>query len=223
MSTPAHRPAVRVAVCGAGNVAGALMQILQKKADFLAKTNCPITVTKVLVRDTAKPRPFVLPEGAEFVTDFRTIVEDKEVELVVELIGGTTDAKEIVLRSLRAGKHVVTANKALLASCMAEIEAELLASGGACQFGYEAAVCGGIPIIQTLVHGLAGDDVVQLAGIMNGTTNFMLSAMESEGASYDEILRVAQEKGFAEADPTADVEGHDARAKLCILTRLATG
>lgn len=213
----------RVAICGAGTVGGAVLQILERKAAYLAQVGIKLVVTKVLVRDPTKKRDFELPEGAEYVTDWRTIVEDKELDIVLELMGGTGSAKEIVFGSLRAGKHVVTANKALIASSMLEIEELLLAGGGACKFGYEAAVCGGIPIIKTLLHGMAGDKVTQLAGIMNGTTNFMLSSMESAGASYDAILKEAQDKGFAEADPTADVEGYDARAKLCILTRLATG
>ena len=145
-------------------------------------------------------------------------------------MGGTTLAKDVVFRALRAGKDVVTANKALIADCLPEIEAvvaEANAAQGAgaprVQFGYEAAVCGGIPIIHTMNTDFVGDEVTRLRGIMNGCTNFMLTKMEAEGLSYADCLAEATALGYAEEDPTLDVGGFDARSKLAILVRLAFG
>ena len=145
-------------------------------------------------------------------------------------MGGTTLAKDVVLRALRAGKDVVTANKALIADCLPEIEAvvaEANAAQGAgaprVQFGYEAAVCGGIPIIHTMNTDFVGDEVTRLRGIMNGCTNFMLTKMEAEGLSYADCLAEATALGYAEEDPTLDVGGFDARSKLKILIKLAFG
>ena len=145
-------------------------------------------------------------------------------------MGGTTLAKDVVFRALRAGKDVVTANKALIADCLPEIEAvvaEANAAQGAgaprVQFGYEAAVCGGIPIIHTMNTAFVGDEVTRLRGIMNGCTNFMLTKMEAEGLSYADCLAEATALGYAEEDPTLDVGGFDARSKLAILVRLAFG
>jgi len=153
-----------------------------------------------------------------------------DIDLVVEVMGGTTIAKDVVFRALRAGKDVVTANKALIADCLPELEAvvaEANAAQGAgasrVQFGYEAAVCGGIPIIHTMNTDFVGDEVTRLRGIMNGCTNFMLTKMEAEGLSYADCLAEATALGYAEEDPTLDVGGFDARSKLAILVRLAFG
>ena len=161
------------------------------------------------------------------VTDVSEVLDDEAVELVVEVMGGTDLAKTVVTSALRSGKHVVTANKALIAAHLPELNA-LVATVNAgradkVRFGYEAAVCGGIPIIHALQRDLLGDSVTQLSGIINGCTNFMLSNMESGGKSYDEALAEASELGYAEADPTLDVGGFDARSKLSILMKLAYG
>lgn len=138
-------------------------------------------------------------------------------------MGGTSLAKTVVLESLKRGKSVVTANKALIAEHLDEIHAAVEQSAhDGIRFGYEAAVAGGIPIISTLQHCYAGDIITEVGGIINGTTNYMLGKME-EGADYDEVLKEAQDLGFAETDPTADVEGHDVRAKIAILCKLAFG
>ena len=205
----------RVALCGAGVVGSGVLSILSKKKDL------PFQVTKVLVRDLKKARGVSLPHGAEYVTNWRECVED--VDIVVELIGGTTLAKDIVYTALESGIDVVTANKALLASEMSGLE-KVLESKSSGSLAYEAAVGGGIPVIRGLQSSVTvADDVSSIAGILNGTTNFMLSKMASEGSSYDDVLKEAQDAGFAEADPTADVEGHDARAKIALLARLAMG
>ena len=171
-----------------------------------------------------------MPAGCEVTTDVNAVLDDPDVDIVVEVMGGTTLAKDVVFRALRAGKDVVTANKALIADCLPEIEAvvaEANAAQGAgaprVQFGYEAAVCGGIPIIHTMNTDFVGDEVTRLRGIMNGCTNFMLTKMEAEGLSYADCLAEATALGYAEEDPTLDVGGFDARSKLAILVRLAFG
>lgn len=207
--------AMRVAICGAGVVGGGVLSILSKLRGI------PFQVTKVLVRDVEKARGTPLPHGATYVTDWRECMED--TDLVVELIGGTTVAKDIVFTALESGIDVVTANKALIASEMTDLE-NVLAAESAGSFGYEAAVGGGIPVIRGLQNSItASDYVTSVSGILNGTTNYMLSKMSAEGSSYATVLKEAQDAGFAEADPTADVEGHDARAKIAILSRLALG
>lgn len=138
-------------------------------------------------------------------------------------MGGTSLARTVVLEALKRGKSVVTANKALIAEYLDEIHSAVEQSGNkGVMFGYEAAVAGGIPVISTLQHCYAGDIINEIGGIINGTTNYMLGKMEG-GANYDEVLKEAQDLGFAETDPTADVEGHDVRAKIAILAKLAFG
>ena len=205
---------MNVALCGAGVVGGGVLSIIS------SLPNTPFIVTKVLVRDIHKERDFLLPTSASYTTDWKECVQD--VDLVIELIGGTTLAKDIVFTALRNNIHVVTANKALIAAHMTELEEILATSTGS--LGYEASTGGGIPIIRSLQTSIiSSDKVTSVAGILNGTTNFMLSKMAAEGCSYNDCLKEAQALGFAEADPTADVEGHDARAKICVLARLALG
>jgi homoserine dehydrogenase len=183
----------------------------------------PCIITKVCVRDLQKPRTFRIDElNTMLCTNVHDIINDEEIDLVVEVMGGTTLAKTVVLESLKKGKSVVTANKALIAEHLDEIHDTVLQSGGKVTFSYEAAVCGGIPIIQALQGCFTGDIVNEVMGICNGTTNYMLGKME-EGAAYDSVLKEAQDLGYAEADPTADVEGHDVRAKIAILAKLAFG
>jgi homoserine dehydrogenase len=149
----------------------------------------------------------------------KTILDDKDVAVVVELMGGLSPAREYLEQAIASGRHVVTANKALLSSHGEALFSQALARGVDVHF--EGAVCGGIPIIRTLREALASDRVSSIHGIVNGTTNFILSAMADEGASYDDALKRAQELGFAEADPTLDVSGQDAAQKLCLLASLA--
>eukprot|EP00985_Skeletonema_marinoi_P014784 scaffold7528_cov132-Skeletonema_marinoi.AAC.1 len=186
------------------------------------------TITKICVRDANKPRDFQIDSSiTKVVTDVSSILNDDSIDLVVEVAGGTTFAKDAVFAALKGGKSVVTANKALIAEYLDEIvklvdEVNADKSKKAVKFGYEASVCGGIPIIHTLQSAYKGDIINEVSGICNGTTNFMLGKME-DGADYDDVLKEAQDLGFAEADPTADVAGHDVRAKIAILAKLAFG
>jgi homoserine dehydrogenase len=192
-----------------------------------SSSSSPI-ITKICVRDADKLRDFHIDSSiTRVVTDISSIINDDSIDLLVEVAGGTTFAKDAVFSALKKRKSVVTANKALIAEFLDDIIAlldELNADTNkkSVKFGYEASVCGGIPIIHTLQSAYKGDIINEICGICNGTTNFMLGKME-EGSDYDEVLREAQALGFAEADPTADVAGHDVRAKIAILAKLAFG
>mmetsp|Transcript_33532 Transcript_33532/g.51397 ORF Transcript_33532/g.51397 Transcript_33532/m.51397 type:complete len:479 (+) Transcript_33532:264-1700(+) len=217
-------PTIKLGIFGGGTVGGGIVDILaKKKANTIALTGKNIQVAKICVRDASKPRDFDIPEGCEIVTDYDSILTDENIDMVVEVMGGTTDAKDIVYKALEAGKDVVTANKALIAKHLPEIEDLLQKVDPAPEFRYEAAVCGGIPIIRSMQSDFVGDNVSKLSGIINGCTNFMLTAMDRDKQSYDEALAEASRLGYAEADPTLDVGGFDARSKLRILMRLAFG
>ncbi|CBJ26029.1 Homoserine dehydrogenase [Ectocarpus siliculosus] len=214
---------LRVGMFGGGTVGGGVYEICeQDKKAFFQGLGCDSEIIKVCVRDSKKPRDYKMDPKTEVVTDYAAILDDDSINCVVELMGGVTDAKDVVFEAIRRNKHVVTANKALVAAYLGEIQ-ELLKEHPGVTFGYEAAVCGGIPIIATLQNDYLGDKILKVCGIMNGTTNFMLSKMESEGADYGEVLKEAQDLGYAEADPTADVEGFDVQAKIALLTKLAFG
>jgi len=213
---------------GGGTVGGGIVKILSGKADFLQKSlGVEVRVKKIVVGSLDKERDFTVPAGCDLTTNTADVVDDPEIDIVVEVMGGTTLAKDVVTGALKAGKHVVTANKALIAQDLPELEALIHTINAGrdepVQFGYEAAVCGGIPIIHTLQRDLLGDDVTQLSGIINGCTNFMLSNMAGGGLSYQGALDQASELGYAEADPTLDVGGFDARSKLRIMMKLAFG
>lgn len=218
-----------IGIFGGGTVGGGIVDILSKKsAHFAQITGEPITVSKICVRDASKPRDFDIPSDCTVVTDYDDILNDDGIDMVVEVMGGTTDAKDVVFKALKGGKDVVTANKALIAAYLGDIE-ELLESVNGdgrerkVEFRYEAAVCGGIPVIRSLQSDFPGDDISRISGIINGCTNFMLTAMDQKGQSYDDALAEAGRLGYAEADPTLDVGGFDARSKLKILMRLAYG
>jgi len=201
---------------GGGVVGGGVVDML--------RNNPNIKFSKICVRDTSKKRDYDVPEGCTIIGDVNEILNDPAIDVVVEVMGGTGLAKEVTLKALHSGKSVVSANKALISKHMNEIEeaaAPTNPNGG--QFLYEASTCGGIPIINVFLRALAGDKIKNFAGIMNGTTNFILSKMEMEGAGYADTLKEAQDLGYAEADPAADVEGWDARSKLVILVRIAFG
>jgi homoserine dehydrogenase len=219
---------INVGIFGGGTVGGGIVEILGKKNEYFEKTTGnTLKVKKICVRDASKPRDFKLPEGCCVTTEYSDILEDDSIDIVVEVMGGTTSAKDVVYASLKSGKDVVTANKALIAACMPEIESLLEEVNNArednVEFRYEAAVCGGIPIIRSLQSDFVGDDIEMVSGIINGCTNFMLTAMDRDGQSYDEALSDASNLGYAEEDPTLDVGGFDARSKLKILMRLAYG
>jgi homoserine dehydrogenase len=210
-----------VAVIGCGTVGSGVVKILTEHAGRLEqRSGRSITLRRVVVRDPAKRREVSLP--AEIVgTDYTAALRDPSVHVVVELIGGTTTAKTVVLDALAAGKHVITANKALLADAGSEIFAAARAAERTVCF--EAAVAGGVPIIRALGESLAANQVTSIQAILNGTSNFILTAMADGGRSYADALAEAQRLGYAEADPTLDVDGSDAAHKLAVLAQIAFG
>jgi homoserine dehydrogenase len=211
-------PAVRVGVLGCGNVGAALVSMLLDDASGIeARSGVRLSLARVAVADPARRRPGV---PASLLTgDAKGLVEDPDVDVVVELIGGIEPAGTLVRNALGAGKPVVTANKELIAAEGALLSA--LASRGGVALLYEAAVAGAIPIIRPLRESLAGERVRRVMGIVNGTTNFILTRMTESGAGYAEALAEAQRLGYAERDPSADVDGHDAAAKAAIVASLA--
>jgi homoserine dehydrogenase len=214
-------PTVRVGLLGCGNVGSALAEILLTRADDIAdRTGIRLELVGIAVADATKPRAAAV-DTTLIGADAAALVARDDVDVVVELIGGMHPAHELVEAALRNGKPVVTGNKALLAVAGAQL-AEV-ADGAGVDLLYEAAVAGAIPVIRPLRESLAGEQIVRVMGIVNGTTNYILTRMEEEGDDYDDVLREAQALGLAERDPTADVEGHDAAAKAAILAALAFG
>ncbi|MET8775422.1 homoserine dehydrogenase [Nocardia sp. NPDC004654] len=208
---------IGVAVLGMGNVGTEVVRILREHADDLrSRVGAPVVLRGVAVRSLDKDRG--LP--AELLTtDADVLVDRPDVDLVVEVIGGIDPARRLILAALNAGKSVVTANKALLADYTGELAAA--AERNRADLYFEAAVAGAIPVVRPLIQSLSGDRVNRVVGIVNGTTNFILSAMDETGADYSATLAEATRLGYAEADPTADVEGYDAAAKAAILASLA--
>lgn len=212
---------IGVGILGGGTVGGALARrLIDEAAAIEAKSGLALEVRRIAVRDLDKPRLFNPIDGM-LTTDPREVIDDPSVELVVELMGGLEPAGDLVLAALRAGKPVVTGNKELVAARGLEL-IEAAADAGVSLL-FEAAVGGGIPIIRPLSASLAGEHITSVLGIVNGTTNFILTKMAEEGQSYESVLSEAQELGYAEADPAADVEGGDAAAKAAILASLAFG
>lgn len=208
---------VKVALLGAGTVGSQVYRLLQEQAaDLAARAGATIEVAAVAVRDVDAERDVEIPRDL-LTTDAEGAIDDADI--VIELIGGIEPPRTYVMRALREGKTVVTGNKALIAAHGPELY-EAAAKSGADLY-YEAAVAGAIPVVYGLRESLAGDRISSIMGIVNGTTNFILDAMATTGASYEEALAEAQRLGFAEADPTADVEGFDAAAKAGILASLA--
>lgn len=227
-STSALDATRRIGIFGGGTVGGGIVEILQKKKDHLkALTGSDIEVATLCVRDLSRKRDFDIPDGCTVTDKYDDILKDESIDMVVEVMGGTDDAKNVVYDALKAGKDVVTANKALIAKHLPEIESilEQVNTGrdDMVEFRYEAAVCGGIPVIRSMQSDFVGDEITMLSGIINGCTNFMLTSMDQGGLSYDDALAEAARLGYAEADPTLDVGGFDARSKLRILMRLAMG
>ncbi len=208
-----------IGLVGCGTVGAAVADLLLSHPDRLtARAGRPLALRRVAVRDLSKPRPVPAPLIG---TDPAAIVHAPDVDVVVELIGGTDVARRVVLDALAAGKHVVTANKALLATHGPEVFAAARAAGKTVCF--EAAVAGGIPIIRALAESLAANQVTAIQGILNGTCNFILTRMAEGGTSYANALAEAQQRGYAEADPTLDVDGSDAAHKLAVLAQIAFG
>lgn len=218
---PSASRTVRIGVLGCGNVGSAFVQLVATQADMVeARTGIRLEVVKVAVRNVSKARDVTLADGV-LVRDARAVVEDPEVDLVVELIGGIEPARELISAALAAGKPVVTGNKELLANVGHELWAQSDRAGADLLF--EAAVAGGIPLVRALRESLRGEPVRRVMGIVNGTTNFILTKMAEDGADYSAALTEAQRLGFAERDPTADVEGFDAGAKAAIIASIAFG
>ena len=210
-----------IALIGCGVVGGGVAKLLLEQADRLAqRAGRPLSLRKVVVRDPKKARAADLPAGL-IATDPAATFADPSVHIVCELMGGTTTAKAHILAALAAGKHVVTANKALLAEAGAELFDAARAAGRVICF--EAAVAGGVPIIRALGESLSANQVTSIQAILNGTSNFILTAMADTGMKYSDALVEAQRLGYAEADPTLDVDGSDAAHKLAVLAQIAFG
>lgn len=212
---------VNVGVLGLGTVGGGAVNVLKRNAQEISRrAGRSITVTRASARDLTKKR-LCDTQDIALSSDPFEIINDPEIEIVLELIGGTSLAKELVLKAIASGKHVVTANKALIALHGNEIFSA--ASKAGVMVAYEAAVAGGIPIIKAIREGLSGNQINWIAGIINGTGNFILTEMRDKGRDFADVLAEAQTLGYAEADPTFDVEGIDAGHKLMILASIAFG
>ncbi|MCR5864865.1 homoserine dehydrogenase [Aquincola sp. J276] len=213
---------IRIAVLGAGVVASGVVHVLQRnQAEIQRRAGRGLEVVSITARNTAKATEALGATGVPIDDGFEAAVRRPDVDIVVELIGGTDRARALVLAAIEAGKHVVTANKALLAVHGSEIFAAASARG--VMVGFEAAVAGGIPIIKALREGLTANRIEWIAGIINGTTNFILSEMRSKGLDFATVLAEAQRLGYAEADPTFDIEGVDAAHKLTLMSAIAFG
>jgi homoserine dehydrogenase len=210
---------VRIGMLGCGTVGGATARLLRDhESEIIARTGCKLELVKVAVRDPAREREIELPPGM-VTTDPMAVVDDPSIDVVVETIGGNDPARDLILRALGNGKHVVTANKELLATHGTELMTE--AARRSVDLLFEASVGGGIPIVRNMKESLAGDRVRRVMGIVNGTTNFILTRMSEGGLSFADALAEADSLGYTEADPSADIDGHDAAAKIAILASIA--
>ena len=212
---------VNLGIVGGGTVGGGVLQAIQRNGALVSsRLGIRLHIAKMVVRDVHKARPVKIPASL-LTTDWTSVVNDPQINLIVELMGGTDTAREVVLAALRLGKPVVTANKALLSACGEELfEA---AQNFGTNLYYEASVAGGIPIIKVLREGLIGNRITRLYGIVNGTCNYILTRMKLEDADFSEVLSEAKHLGYAEAEPSLDVDGHDAAHKIGILASLAHG
>jgi len=212
---------VNVGLLGCGNVGAALVQLISDRGEQIReRTGIELRITRVAVRSASKQRDVAL-DPSVLTTDARAVVEDPDVDLIVEVIGGIEPARALISAALEAGKPVVTANKELLANVGTELYATAESAG--VDLLFEAAVAGGIPLMRPLRESLVGEDIARVMGIVNGTTNYILTKMAEEGWSYAAALAEAQSLGYAERDPTADVEGFDAGAKAAIIATIAFG
>jgi homoserine dehydrogenase len=210
---------VKVGICGLGTVGSGTVNVLTRNGRVInARAGCDITIAQIGAR---RDNPRCDTSAFNVTRDVFVVADNPEIDILVELIGGTTLAKDLVLRAIANGKHVITANKALIAHHGNEIFAAANAKGVTVAF--EAAVAGGIPIIKAIREGLSANKIEWLAGIINGTGNFILTEMRDKGRAFADVLQEAQALGYAEADPTFDVEGIDAAHKLVILASLAFG
>ncbi|MFD0617989.1 homoserine dehydrogenase [Paenibacillus sp. GCM10027629] len=209
---------IRVGLLGLGTVGTGVVRIVEgHQSDLQSQVGSEVIIEKVLVKNVDKSRSISVPHH-KMTENAWDIIRDPDIDIIVEVMGGIETTKEYLLEALERGKHVVTANKDLMALHGPEILAK--AKEHQCDVFYEASVAGGIPIIRTLSEGFSSDRILKIMGIVNGTTNFILTKMSQEGASYADVLKEAQELGYAEADPTSDVEGLDAARKMAILGTL---
>lgn len=212
---------VKIALLGLGNVGRGVWKILQANGEEISKrSGCKVEIAKILVRDASKARGVEVPDEI-ITTNFEEILNDDSIKIVVEVMGGIEPAREYMMAAMGKNKHIVTANKMLLANHGDEIFEKADKEG--VMFNYEASVAGGIPIIQGINESLTANKINSLYGIINGTTNYILSKMELEGSKFEDALKEAQDLGYAEANPTSDIEGYDAQYKLAILSSLAFG
>src|SRR6516162_255176 len=212
---------INVGIIGLGTVGTGALRILRENADLIRhRVGVPIEVTRIAVRDLHRDRGIAVAP-AMLTADPAQVVEDPDIDIVVELIGGYEPARQLILAAIARGKHVVTANKALLAEHGAEIHSAARSAG--VTVGFEASVAGGIPVIKTLKEALAANRILSIYGIINGTSNYILTKMTDENRPFADVLAEAQRAGYAEADPTFDVGGIDTAHKLSILVNLAFG
>lgn len=209
---------IKVGLLGLGTVGTGVVRILEgNQEDLSSQVGSPIVIEKIAVKNTEKARNINV-DSDKLTEDPWEVIRHPDIDVIVEVMGGVDQTKEYILEALERGKHIVTANKDLMALYGSEILAK--AEEKRCDVYYEASVAGGIPIIRTLIEGFSSDRITKIMGIVNGTTNYILTKMSQEGASYEEVLKEAQELGYAEADPTSDVEGLDAARKMAILATL---
>jgi len=212
---------VNLGMIGGGTVGSGVFHALQLNGDLLAsRIGLPVKLRKIAVKAFDEPRPYEIPTRY-LTTDWQGVVNDPQVQIVAELVGGLTLARTIILAALKLGKPVITANKALLSACGEELFAA--AQRHRSNLYYEASVCGGIPIIKSLREGFVGNRITRLYGIVNGTCNYILTRMKLEGADFAAVLKDAQTHGYAETEPSLDIDGHDALHKIGILASLAHG
>src|SRR2546421_10079409 len=212
---------VNLGMIGGGTVGSGVFRALQLNGGLMAsRIGVKVNVRKIAVKAFDEPRPYEIP-SSYMTTDWQSVVNDPQVDIIAELVGGTTLARTVILTALKLCKPVITANKALLSAHGEELFAA--AQRYQTNLYYEASVCGGIPIIKALREGFVGNRITHLYGIVNGTCNYILTRMKLEGADFDAVLKDAQGQGYAEAEPSLDIDGYDAQHKIGILASLAHG
>jgi len=212
---------INVGLLGIGTVGGGTFAVLRRNQEEITRRAGRAIMLKVVADKDLSRAKRIVGDAAAVTADAMSVIKDPEVDIVVELIGGTSVAKDLIIQAIQHGKHVVTANKALLAQHGTEIFSAAQSKG--VMVAFEGAVAGGIPIIKALREGLTANRIEWIAGIINGTSNFILSQMREQGASFEEALKQAQQRGYAEADPTFDIEGIDAAHKLTIMSAISFG